>query len=68
MAALCYFDVVGQYLEGDEPKFADCRNLLRSGPASSLRINIRAVSDPYNIFSLHLLLKVHCPALFLLVD
>lgn len=38
-------DVVGQYLEDDQPKFADCRNLLRSGPASSLRINIRAVSD-----------------------
>ncbi|KAK6119595.1 hypothetical protein DH2020_046658 [Rehmannia glutinosa] len=35
----------GQYLEVDQPKFADCRNLLRSGPASSLRINIRAVAQ-----------------------
>ncbi|KAK6140712.1 hypothetical protein DH2020_025543 [Rehmannia glutinosa] len=36
---------LGQYLEVDQPKFADCRNLLRSGPASSLRINIRAVAQ-----------------------
>ncbi|XP_073286487.1 uncharacterized protein [Primulina huaijiensis] len=32
-------------LEVDQPKFADCRNLLRSGPASSFRVNIRAVAQ-----------------------
>ncbi|KAH6804731.1 hypothetical protein C2S51_032978 [Perilla frutescens var. frutescens] len=36
---------LGQYLEDDQPRFADCRSLLRSGPASSLRINIRAVAQ-----------------------
>ncbi|KAL3844286.1 hypothetical protein ACJIZ3_001689 [Penstemon smallii] len=36
---------LGQYLEVDQPKFADCRNLLRSGPASSLRVNIRAIAQ-----------------------
>ncbi|KAL8063125.1 hypothetical protein ABFX02_01G007500 [Erythranthe guttata] len=36
---------LGQYLEVDQPKFADCRTLLRSGPASSLRVNIRAVAQ-----------------------
>ncbi|XP_051136839.1 uncharacterized protein LOC127255377 [Andrographis paniculata] len=36
---------LGQYLEVDQPKFADCRSLLRSGPASSLRVNIRAVAQ-----------------------
>lgn len=36
---------LGQYLEVDQPKFADCRSLLRSGPASSLRVNIRAVAE-----------------------
>ncbi|KAM0968058.1 hypothetical protein ACFX13_016788 [Malus domestica] len=32
-------------LEGDQPQFATCRSLLRSGPAASLRINIRAVAQ-----------------------
>ncbi|XP_058781083.1 uncharacterized protein LOC131655207 [Vicia villosa] len=32
-------------LEGNEPQFALCRSLLRSGPAASLRINIRAVAQ-----------------------
>lgn len=32
-------------LDVDQPKFADCRNLLRSGPASSFRVNIRAVAQ-----------------------
>ncbi|XP_027355894.1 uncharacterized protein LOC113865497 isoform X2 [Abrus precatorius] len=32
-------------LEADEPQFALCRSLLRSGPAASLRINIRAVAQ-----------------------
>ncbi|CAK8568472.1 unnamed protein product [Lathyrus sativus] len=32
-------------LEGDEPQFALCRSLLRSGPAASLRKNIRAVAQ-----------------------
>ncbi|KAK4412695.1 hypothetical protein Salat_2916700 [Sesamum alatum] len=36
---------LGRYLEVDQPKFADCRNLLRSGPAGSLRVNIRAVAQ-----------------------
>ncbi|KAL1532628.1 hypothetical protein AAHA92_32613 [Salvia divinorum] len=36
---------LGQYLEGDQPQFQNCRNLLRTGPASSLRINIRAVAQ-----------------------
>ncbi|KAL2545130.1 hypothetical protein Fot_14363 [Forsythia ovata] len=35
---------LGKFLQVDEPKFADCRSLLRSGPASSLRVNIRAVA------------------------
>ncbi|XP_004501433.1 uncharacterized protein [Cicer arietinum] len=32
-------------LEGNEPQFALCRSFLRSGPAASLRINIRAVAQ-----------------------
>ncbi|KAL5081408.1 hypothetical protein RYX36_009829 [Vicia faba] len=32
-------------LEGDKPQFALCRSLLRSGPAASLCINIRAVAQ-----------------------
>ncbi|KAG8375759.1 hypothetical protein BUALT_Bualt10G0133700 [Buddleja alternifolia] len=36
---------LGQYLEVGQPKFADCRSLLRSGPAASLRVNIRAVAE-----------------------
>ncbi|GER35375.1 calcium-binding EF-hand family protein [Striga asiatica] len=36
---------LGKYLEVDQPKFADCRSFLRSGPAASLRINIRAVAQ-----------------------
>ncbi|KAJ9168157.1 hypothetical protein P3X46_019716 [Hevea brasiliensis] len=32
-------------LEVDQPQFANCRYLLRSGPAASLRINIRAVAQ-----------------------
>ncbi|KAL2346600.1 hypothetical protein Fmac_000600 [Flemingia macrophylla] len=32
-------------LEGDEPPFGLCRSLLRSGPAASLRVNIRAVAQ-----------------------
>lgn len=31
-------------LEVDQPQYTSCRNLLRSGPAASLRVNIRAVS------------------------
>lgn len=37
-------------LEGDKPEFSSCRSLLRYGPAASLRVNIRAVSQV--IFSL----------------
>ncbi|CAI9095933.1 OLC1v1031973C4 [Oldenlandia corymbosa var. corymbosa] len=36
---------LGKFLEVDKPKFGDCRSLLRSGPASSLRVNIRAVAQ-----------------------
>lgn len=32
-------------LEGNEPQFSLCRSLLRSGPAASLRVNIRAVAQ-----------------------
>ncbi|EEF46137.1 hypothetical protein RCOM_0707290 [Ricinus communis] len=32
-------------LEVDQPQFANCRSLLRSGPAASLRVNIRAVAQ-----------------------
>ncbi|WCJ29332.1 hypothetical protein M5689_010973 [Euphorbia peplus] len=32
-------------LEVEDPQFASCRSLLRSGPAGSLRINIRAVAQ-----------------------
>ncbi|XP_050220541.1 uncharacterized protein LOC126670763 [Mercurialis annua] len=32
-------------LEVDEPQFANYRSLLRSGPAASLRLNIRAVAQ-----------------------
>ncbi|PON63405.1 hypothetical protein TorRG33x02_276490 [Trema orientale] len=32
-------------LEGDQPQYASCRSLLRSGPAASLRVNIRAVAQ-----------------------
>ncbi|CAN6455621.1 unnamed protein product [Victoria cruziana] len=32
-------------LEFDKPKYAECRSLLRSGPAASLRVNIRAVAQ-----------------------
>lgn len=44
---LCLYDLficVEKSLEGDQPQFATCRSLLRSGPAASLRVNIRAVS------------------------
>lgn len=36
---------LGKSLEDDQPKYADCRSLLRSGPAASLRVNIRAVAQ-----------------------
>ncbi|EPS60879.1 hypothetical protein M569_13923, partial [Genlisea aurea] len=36
---------LGENLETASPPFADCRSLLRSGPASSLRVNIRAVAQ-----------------------
>lgn len=32
-------------LEVDEPQYSSCRNLLRTGPAASLRVNIRAVAQ-----------------------
>ncbi|XP_027080025.1 uncharacterized protein LOC113779049 [Coffea eugenioides] len=36
---------LGKSLDFDQPRFDDCRILLRSGPAASLRINIRAVAQ-----------------------
>ncbi|KAK2989442.1 hypothetical protein RJ640_018760 [Escallonia rubra] len=36
---------LGKTLEVDQPQYAACRNLLRAGPAASLRINIRAVAQ-----------------------
>ncbi|CAN0861160.1 hypothetical protein LINGRAHAP2_LOCUS8132 [Linum grandiflorum] len=33
---------LGKTLDVDEPQFSSCRSLLRSGPAGSLRVNIRA--------------------------
>lgn len=33
---------LGKTLEVDQPQYAACRNLLRAGPAASLRMNIRA--------------------------
>ncbi|KAF3446109.1 hypothetical protein FNV43_RR11288 [Rhamnella rubrinervis] len=36
---------LGQSLEDDQPQYASCRSLLRSGPAASLRVNIRAVAQ-----------------------
>ncbi|XP_075651230.1 uncharacterized protein LOC142621760 [Castanea sativa] len=32
-------------LEVDQPQYGSCRSLLRSGPAASLRVNIRAVAQ-----------------------
>ncbi|KAI3876718.1 hypothetical protein MKX03_019201 [Papaver bracteatum] len=32
-------------LEADQPQYAACRSILRSGPAASLRVNIRAVAQ-----------------------
>lgn len=39
-------------MEIEQPKFADCRSLLRSGPAASLRVNIRAVSQAFFVYFL----------------
>ncbi|KAL7185643.1 hypothetical protein ACSBR2_027567 [Camellia fascicularis] len=36
---------LGKTLEINQPQYTSCRNLLRSGPAASLRINIRAVAQ-----------------------
>lgn len=43
--ANCFFlSIAGKILESSKPEYATCRSLLRSGIASSLRVNIRAVS------------------------
>lgn len=39
------FEELEQELQSDKPKYADSRSLLRSGPAASLRINIRAIAQ-----------------------
>jgi len=36
---------VEKILDVDQPQFGNYRSLLRSGPAASLRVNIRAVSQ-----------------------
>lgn len=36
---------LGKILDVDKPQYATYRNLLRSGPAASLRVNIRAVAQ-----------------------
>lgn len=36
---------LGKTLEVEKPQYTSCRNLLRSGPAASLRLNIRAVAQ-----------------------
>lgn len=36
---------LGKILDVDQPQYAAYRNLLRSGPAASLRVNIRAVAQ-----------------------
>jgi len=38
------YDVGEGFLNVEKPEFEACRRQLRSGPASSLRVNIRAVS------------------------
>ncbi|KAK6927212.1 hypothetical protein RJ641_005803 [Dillenia turbinata] len=37
--------VVEKTLELDQPQYATCRSLLRTGPAASLRVNIRAMAQ-----------------------
>ncbi|KAL6000030.1 hypothetical protein ACLOJK_034707 [Asimina triloba] len=39
------FKDIAKTLENDLPQYADCRSLLRSGPAASLRVNMRAVAQ-----------------------
>lgn len=39
------FEEIEQELQSDNPKYADSRSLLRSGPAASLRVNIRAIAQ-----------------------
>ncbi|XP_047306878.1 uncharacterized protein LOC124910295 [Impatiens glandulifera] len=36
---------LGKSLEASKPEYSTCRNVLRSGPAASLRVNIRAVAQ-----------------------
>ncbi|KAJ8647498.1 hypothetical protein MRB53_000521 [Persea americana] len=39
------FEELEETLEDDQPKYSNSRSLLRSGPAASLRVNIRAVAQ-----------------------
>jgi hypothetical protein len=41
---MVFFFVPGGILVREKPEFSDARSLLRSGPAGSLRTDIRAVS------------------------
>lgn len=45
---LCDYSNAGGKLVGEKPEFDDARSLLRSGPAGSLRTDIRAVSSRKN--------------------
>ena len=40
-------------LIGEKPEFSDARSLLRSGPAGSLRTDIRAVCPSLHLYSLY---------------
>ena len=76
-----FFSIAGKILESSKPEYATCRSLLRSGLASSLRVNIRAVrwkpsgivehsSILYPLFQillLHLTSKCLCISVFLSV-
>lgn len=66
---LCSFNVE-RTLEADGPQYDTCRSLLRSGPAASLRVNIRAVSSTFLkylfLFELHVLFFWNCDEFFLI--
>eukprot|EP00252_Welwitschia_mirabilis_P004435 TRINITY_DN14782_c0_g1_i1.p1 TRINITY_DN14782_c0_g1~~TRINITY_DN14782_c0_g1_i1.p1 ORF type:complete len:247 (+),score=68.03 TRINITY_DN14782_c0_g1_i1:122-862(+) len=45
MLSQLQFEDIQKNLQSDNPQFDDSRSLLRSGPAASLRVNIRAVAE-----------------------
>jgi len=54
-ALICSLTTVEKILDVDRPQFSNYRSLLRSGPAASLRVNIRAVSQLLALFILYLI-------------